>query len=89
MNDSSVAELEEATQELVKPAKAIKQAHAERLTFKEYRDQCDQPYHRVETGILWIPPFVTDFWTGRRVKPKPNKCICTCCGNKHSLKGGR
>ena len=38
-------------------------------------------------GITWIPPFVSDFWSKRRVKPKPNKCVCEHCGNKHNLKG--
>jgi hypothetical protein len=57
-----------------------------RLDGPERREIAEELGAQIATGILWIPPFVNDFWTGRRKKPKPTKCVCDCCGNKHSLK---
>lgn len=80
MNESSIAELEQAEQELKKHT-------------LDLRSEWDLPLRVDEQGFIvqgvaWINgPFSTDFWSGRRKKPKPNKCQCAHCGHKHNLKG--
>jgi hypothetical protein len=42
---------------------------------------------KIVSGLLWIPgPFKTDFWSGRRKKPKATTCCCPTCGKKHAKK---
>jgi hypothetical protein len=42
---------------------------------------------KILQGVYWINgAFLHDFWTHARKKPKPTKCICEHCGNKHHLK---
>jgi hypothetical protein len=42
---------------------------------------------KIVQGVYWITgAFTYNFWEKARKKPKPTKCVCTCCGNKHNLK---
>jgi hypothetical protein len=73
----TVEELQQAESALTKDA-------------KELIEEWDKPLivenGRILQGVYFLDcEFVTDFWSWRRKKPKPTKCVCQC-GNKHNLK---
>jgi hypothetical protein len=69
-------------------ASPLKRLHAElELERLRFIPQAPPLVGKVESGILWIPgPFKTDFWSGRRKKPKATQCFCPTCGKKHAKK---
>ena len=79
MNNPTIAELKQAEQRIREHHELPRGALEEPLTVDERGF--------LVSGMVWIPPFVTDFWSHRCVKPKPKKCVCTSCGQKHNLKG--
>lgn len=79
----TVAELRQATEKLTQHVRDLRKDYDLPLKF----EAAGNGGHKVKSGILWIPgPFKTDFWSGRRKKPKPTKCTCPTCGVKHNLK---
>ena len=73
----TVEELQRAEEALTKDA-------------RELAEEWDKPLivenGRIVQGVYFLDcDFLTDFWSGRRKKPKPAKCICQC-GHKHTLK---
>jgi hypothetical protein len=57
---------------------------------RELIEEWDKPLivenGRIVQGVYFLNcDFVSDFWSGRRKKPKAAKCTCQC-GNRHNLK---
>ena len=78
-----LTELAEATEKLREHTDDLIADWNKPLTFKEHDGW--NPYHTVETGILWIPgPFVNKFWPDR--KPVKPKHACPDCGAKHAIR---